>query len=185
MVDKVLRILRQLLTFTERMSRRWLAVCIVVALLVVGVYVLANRGKKMRAHKVVALGLLSAYSMAMLVLTVLARPSGAPHYHINLDVVGTVTSKLDGGDLTEILVNLIMFIPIGFLLPIVTEWSLPKTMGAALCLTCFIEFAQLVGERGSFELCDIVENVLSAFVGYVLYAVIKKLFKEPKEVRPL
>lgn len=174
MVDITLRILRLFLAYTTGLSARWLAVCVAVALLVVGVYVLANRGKGLRAYKVVALGLLSAYSMVTLTLTVLARPQGALRYRVNLDVVGTIIKRLSGGDPMEVLVNLIMFIPIGFLLPIVTEWSLPKTMGASLLFTCFIEFAQLVCARGSFELCDIAENVLSAFVGYVLCGAIKR-----------
>lgn len=174
-VDKALRILRQLLAYTARLNRRWLAVCTIVALIVVGVYVLANRGRKVRAHKVVALGLLSAYSMATLVLTVFARPKAASRHQVNLDVVGTVTKRLGGGDPTEILVNLIMFIPVGFLLPIATGWNLAKTMAASLGFTCFIELSQLVSARGSFELSDIVENMLSAFVGYAVYAAIARV----------
>lgn len=172
MIKRGFFILHELLAYTERLNRHWLAVCALVALIVVGMYMLANRGKKVRARKVVALGLLSAYTTATLALTVFARPSGVLRRTVNLDVVGTIIKRLGGGDPTEILVNLIMFIPIGFLLPIATGWNLAKTMAASLFFTCFIELSQLVSTRGTFELCDIVENVLSACVGYGVYAAI-------------
>lgn len=75
-------------------------------------------------------------------------------------------------DWRNIIINILMFIPFGFLLPVISKgfqrfW---KTYLAGLGFTLLIETAQLITARGLFDVDDIINNVLGAMIGYGIYA---------------
>ncbi|MGL4336071.1 MAG: VanZ family protein, partial [Turicibacter sp.] len=68
----------------------------------------------------------------------------------------------------NIILNIMMFIPLGFLLPILfksfkTGW---KTYLAGFLLTLVIECLQLVSGRGIFEVGDTINNTVGCMIGY-------------------
>jgi glycopeptide antibiotics resistance protein len=72
--------------------------------------------------------------------------------------------------LLEIILNVVMFVPIGFLMPcVIRNFKYRKTAGFALCFTIFIEVTQLLTHRGFFEFDDIINNFLGACIGMLLY----------------
>ena len=71
----------------------------------------------------------------------------------------------------EILLNVILFIPVGLLAP---RW---KTVGLAAEYSMPIESAQLVSFRGLFEFDDVIHNALGTAVGVLLVLGKRRLLK--------
>ncbi|MEG0295500.1 MAG: VanZ family protein [Clostridium sp.] len=70
----------------------------------------------------------------------------------------------------NIIFNILMFVPLGFLLPIVSRkfrsWWITYFIG--LTSTIIVELIQLVSGKGIFELDDIINNTLGCIIGYGL-----------------
>ncbi len=76
----------------------------------------------------------------------------------------------------EILLNILMFLPVGTLLPAIMEkpysnmWILFFiTMLTGLCCSCLVEILQLFLKCGLCELDDIIHNVLGTAMGYGIF----------------
>lgn len=78
------------------------------------------------------------------------------------------------------ILNILMFMPFGFLLPIVSNKfrSFKKIFMASLGFTLFIETIQLLTARGVFELDDIFNNLLGGILGYSIIKGLYYLFKK-------
>lgn len=78
--------------------------------------------------------------------------------------------------------NIIMFIPLGFLLPLI--WRKCKNIiittfiGAGFSL--FIEIGQLFNHRVT-DIDDLIMNTLGAIIGFCIWKVFSKIFKQSKE----
>lgn len=70
----------------------------------------------------------------------------------------------------EIIANIIVFIPIGFMLYKLCGW---KGIIYSLLFSIGIEIIQLVAHRGLFEFDDIFNNSLGTFIGSVPLIIIK------------
>lgn len=71
----------------------------------------------------------------------------------------------------NIFLNYLMFVPIGFLLPIGMRHfeKCGWTVLFAFCFSLTIEIIQYVSKRGMFELDDLLGNTLGALIGFGLY----------------
>ena len=67
--------------------------------------------------------------------------------------------------------NIILFIPVGFLLGIKTGW---KCIPLATGISVLIELIQLLTKRGLFEFDDIIHNTAGAVIGFGLWILLKK-----------
>lgn len=78
----------------------------------------------------------------------------------------------------NLLGNIIAFIPLGFLLPLLVRrlryFFVILLIGFSLSL--FFELTQLVTGIGIFDVDDIILNTSGAVIGFVTFVVIKKLF---------
>lgn len=77
----------------------------------------------------------------------------------------------------NIILNILMFVPFGFLLPAGMKkcrkfWV---TYLAGLTFTIIIEGTQLVTQRGIFEIDDIIDNFWGAMIGYGIYEIVQFL----------
>ncbi|MEC5308263.1 VanZ family protein [Bacillus thuringiensis] len=74
--------------------------------------------------------------------------------------------------------NIIPFIPLGFLIPIVFPTRKPfiKTMNSCLGIIICIEVIQLITFLGRMDIDDVILNQISCVIGYLLYIVFKKTF---------
>ncbi|WP_313893692.1 VanZ family protein [Psychrobacillus sp.] len=79
--------------------------------------------------------------------------------------------------------NIILFIPIGFLLPLLFRRMVrfPFTILAGLCISIFIEVMQLPQNRSS-DVDDLWLNTLGALIGYLIYLFVLKGFPKFTEV---
>lgn len=83
----------------------------------------------------------------------------------------------------NIILNIILFIPFGFLLPIGIQrfrrfW---KIYLAGLCFTILIEGMQLILKKGIFEMDDIFNNLLGTMIGYGCFAIVKWIGSRSKK----
>ena len=67
---------------------------------------------------------------------------------------------------TEIVLNMLMLVPVGFLLPVLGRKNV--ILYGFLCSLC-IEVFQLVTKRGYFEVNDLLHNTIGVVAGYWLY----------------
>lgn len=76
----------------------------------------------------------------------------------------------------EVVDNILLFIPLGILLPMVcVHISWKKVAIIAIATSASIEVCQLVFRLGLFELNDILHNTLGAVVGYSIYLLFTKI----------
>ena len=86
----------------------------------------------------------------------------------------------------NIVLNIMMFVPIGFLLPVGIQkcrrfWY---TYLTGILLTVMIESIQLVMKRGIFEMDDILNNFVGAMIGYGCYVLLAAVYKLVKKEKP-
>ncbi|MCR4796193.1 MULTISPECIES: VanZ family protein [Ruminococcus] len=70
--------------------------------------------------------------------------------------------------------NLVMLLPLGFMLPIMSEKfrSIKAAAVIGFAFSIFIEFAQYYTGRGLFESDDILHNTIGACIGCIIYVII-------------
>ena len=96
---------------------------------------------------------------------------------IRLDEINLLPFQSEGA-MTYVL-NIIMFLPLGFLLPLI--WgkyrSLKRTAAAGACLSLVIEVCQLFNLRAT-DIDDLMMNTLGAVFGYLLWCLFHMLFSK-------
>ena len=82
--------------------------------------------------------------------------------------------QFDFQSIRQLAINLVMLIPVGFLLSVIIKGKYKYVIALVLCLllTVFIESMQLWMKCGSFEIDDIINNMIGAIIGVLIYALI-------------
>ena len=142
-----------------------------VLLFLVGtVCFLALRGFK-KGMRWSAMLLLAEYSFWIFYSTVLARPVMAVRKHLLIPFWNY--QDLSGENylfLTQVILNIVLFIPVGFLLGCAfgrMKWWKVLLIGGGFSV--LIETLQFILKRGYAELDDIFHNVLGCMIGYGFY----------------
>lgn len=129
----------------------------------IGVLTLARRLDLVRR---IGLSLLIPYLFLTLVATVFTRNPSA-EARIMLEPFWTYRQYYtDDFTQFEIQINILMFIPIGFLLPMVVKkpvW-LPPIIGIGISV--IIEVIQLITHRGMCETDDVISNTIGFLIGF-------------------
>ena len=100
-----------------------------------------------------------------------------PYTPMNLQPFIDVVSGR-GDFVRQIILNVIMTIPFGFLFPLVHHKSgLLKTVFYTFLLSLSIEIIQpLISGVRSSDITDIITNVIGGFIGYIFYLIFRPLF---------
>lgn len=88
--------------------------------------------------------------------------------------------------LFDIIGNIMMFIPMGILVPLFIRKadSLKRIALSGFIVSVLIEITQLITTRGYFETDDMLNNTLGTLIGaFIGCPLAKKLFTEDKNVR--
>ena len=159
---------------------------IAVSLLLTLAYVVYKRvfhGKKsVTKMQAVCMALLCCWLLLVLGLTSLSR--GANYTgEINIDFFSgyiNAWNKWSISELQLILFNMLMFAPLGFLLPLL--WKRAEKIGTTLAvsmgLTTLIEVTQLFTGTGIFELDDLFHNSIGSLFGYFCIMAILQPIRE-------
>jgi len=80
--------------------------------------------------------------------------------------------------ITNIVGNVIAFMPMGFLIPIIEKKnkSFWKVLAGSAIISFFVEAMQYVFSVGSFDVDDIILNSLGGAAGFIIYYFIKKYY---------
>lgn len=92
------------------------------------------------------------------------------------------------GAIREIILNVIMMMPFGFLYPIIRNRGIPKTVALTFLFSIIIEGSQLLSawwgslHSRSFDVTDLITNTFGGFIGYLIFIVLRpvihKILKE-------
>lgn len=142
-------------------------------------------GEKLKKGKV----LLFAFFIIYIVIVFGATMLGRGDFYGNTKIYPLFYSYKDAWNdfsMTEwrnIILNILMFVPFGFLLPILLKktdafW---KVSLLGFTLTLLIEGTQLLLKRGIFEPDDLLGNTVGAMIGYGIYRLGKYIVSKKKQ----
>ena len=128
--------------------------------------------------------LLSLYIVVLLYFTVTGRYSHEEYeYKINFFTSYRWFFQYNGEQvLRQLLINFVMLMPVGFLLPVIIKAKHKYLIALALSLllTVFIETMQLITKCGSFEIDDIINNFIGAVLGMLIYMLFSRIIQNRK-----
>lgn len=120
--------------------------------------------------------LLSLYIVVLLYFTVVGRYSHEEYdYQIHFFYsYRFLLEQFDLQSIRQVVINLVMLVPVGFLLSAIIKGKGKYIIVFVLCLllTVFIESMQLLTKCGSFEIDDIINNMLGAVIGIFIYVLV-------------
>ena len=122
-----------------------------------------------------AFSLLAGYMFLVFADTVLIRTAGSLRYE--LLPFWSYRDYFNGADtslMKQIIANVIMFIPVGFLSGILQGW---KGIYIGACFSVIVEVTQLITHRGLFEFDDISHNTIGTVVGVALFMLVRKMWR--------
>lgn len=116
------------------------------------------------------------YCFCVVFITLLSREPGSRD-SFDLRLFSTFSTDLKNNIYP--IENIILFIPLGFLLPLLSD-KFRKTAccaTAAFFLSLSIETSQYITKRGYFQLDDIITNVLGGLLGLAFYHLLHTGYK--------
>ena len=82
-------------------------------------------------------------------------------------------------DFKDSVVNVILFFPVGMLLPFFfKKWKYLKTCAVGFLITAFLEIFQIISCYGWFTYADIIHNTAGAAIGALIHFLLLKIAKE-------
>jgi len=124
--------------------------------------------------------LFGAYILLVLWLTLIDRQFGerramlVPFWEFANVIKGVERNFYIG----QILGNLTMLMPLGFMLPMMRKITVKRIFAIALCFSCFIELTQFITGRGLMEFDDIFNNTAGSVIGYLIYNGVRRKMYE-------
>lgn len=155
---------------------KWVYVWAIVGFLMVLAVALSLKGRK-EGLRLSAAFLLAEYVSLLLYFTVSIWRSGTV-YEYRLIPFWSYWAAVQGvkGLAGEIIMNIVVFMPIGFLAGFAMKkalWLKVLVVGFVVSLT--IELLQLMLKRGCFETDDLINNTLGCMMGYGVYLCARKV----------
>lgn len=128
------------------------------------------------------LALFLVYTLALGYITIFSRDgtNDASITMFRFDAIEKAIRTRSLDPLNHILLNVALFVPVGFLLPFVQPQKLARLSYALLIgmmFTTIIETTQMLLRLGQADLTDIVTNVLGAVIGYLLYKITRRFLR--------
>lgn len=82
--------------------------------------------------------------------------------------------------LTNLAGNILVFVPIGFLVPIINKKgaNIFTVFGASFCLTLFIETVQLIFRIGVFDVDDLIMNTVGGVIGFICFKFVQRMYRK-------
>ena len=98
-------------------------------------------------------------------------------------IVEFTMALIDGWDnhaIINLAGNIVMFIPLGFLLPHITRRALAFRQCMIISLACILcaEIIQIFTLLGSFDIDDLILNMIGVSIGFWLKSIVNRLFQK-------
>lgn len=166
-----------------------IAVAVIFCLAYFVIYKKCMHGtKSLKVKNLLSWAVLLGYVLVVLCATLLSRAGGG-YSPVNLHLFDSYMQAWQGMDMADwrnLILNIAMFVPFGFLLPLVVKkcrafW---KTALCGLIFSGVIEGIQYLTGRGVCEADDLLNNTVGAMIGYGLAYLLLRLFRQ-KEGRKI
>ena len=140
------------------------------SIFLINTYIL-KRSKPIPSLKTFIYSLFISYIIALLSATLISRFAYASSSHNNFALFSSYLQtwhQADRNALTYLILNIMMTIPLGFLLPLLHDQfkKIQWMLMASLSIIIFIESIQYITNRGIFDIDDIFNNILGSLIGY-------------------
>lgn len=132
------------------------------------------------------LALFLVYVLAVGYITIFSRGDGTNDTSILMvpfESVAKAVRKHNSAALQHMLLNVVMFVPLGFLFSMIDPPRLGRlswVLAAGLCFTVTIESIQLMSKMGQCDIDDIIANILGTLIGFALYKLFTRLRPAPE-----
>lgn len=146
------------------------------------IYKKKHRGeKKFPWGKVILYFIMAAYLLVVLYATILRHAGGYREWNLHLfRAWREAWNDFSVKSWANVLLNVAMFVPMGFLLPLfsakVRKWYI--TIPVCLAASFAIEFLQLIFSRGICDVDDLFANTLGAVIGYFAAMTIQAIISQ-------
>ena len=148
----------------------WLTAFELALLIIMALRRIRDR-KQMSSGRCLSAGLLAGYMYIVLASLVLIRTS-SPAIRFQPRFLWSYIEIIKGNRylLWENALNILLFVPIGFLLKIIQpKWKIRHIVYIGLVYSIALELLQLALHRGLFEFDDMLHNTAGVFLGTVLF----------------
>jgi glycopeptide antibiotics resistance protein len=159
---------------------RWILVFAFIFVALFYLLQVKGYGKQMKSRvaSILCWGLLSLNCSFIYIMTLSGRRIGKTH-RIALKPFSSYYVAFTEGNmeiLLQILVNIAMYIPLGFLLPYCFKLFEKHryVIVGTFCGSLIIELIQLIFRMGLFEVDDVINNTLGAVIGLLIYMIFKR-----------
>lgn len=132
--------------------------------------------KKQREISAALLGIVVALILWITIFGREAQAGGVLFYKPFHNLGNLLRDIQRGGIRGNFIGNILLFMPVGLLVPLMTGWK-KRTITAGAILSLLIEIIQLASHKGVFDPDDIILNCLGTVIGYGIYRAAVKLWK--------
>lgn len=178
-ITNLIQYLRQIYNFPFEQSL--VIMLILVCLYVAGNICIEESRRSFTLRKAFFGLLLSFYISQVIGITLLNRVMEEEvRYDLNFFEVYKIAFEGNSVFATQLIGNVVMFIPFGLLLPLCFE-SLDgffRVLFVSLLFSLFIETVQLFTHTGIFELPDLMNNTVGGVIGFLIYRVVRWMVKK-------
>lgn len=163
--------------FDPNIPMEYIIISFSVLCIVMAIGFILYRGQRMKKFVMGALAI--EYYFLVLCSTVICRTAPVSK-RMELMPFYNYADIWNGEDfkhtIMEILLNVALFVPIGFLLGGIMHKGFLKVLLTGFLLSSLIELLQFVSGRGLCETNDVVHNTVGCMLGYAAAMSLKKLF---------
>lgn len=163
-----------------------IVIAVIIYSIILAVLCMIGKRKSIKAKLILINKIFFEYLLVLNIITILqitgviGMSFQMPSFIETIQLFNKVNPPFVGSSILMITLNLMLFIPLGFLIPVALEdnkWNCKKVVIVGFLLSFCIEFLQLFGGR-MFEIDDIVANSSGALLGYLLFETFDGIKKE-------
>ena len=135
--------------------------------------------KKISKKNILLYGISICYAIIVIGAVFLSRGGGyygVANFHL-FNSYREAYHKMEISLFRNIILNILLFMPLGFLIPIYSKKlkKIYKVVPIGLLVTLLIETIQYITKIGIFEIDDIFNNTIGVLIGYCIYMILNNL----------
>ncbi len=134
---------------------------------------LGRAGKKQTLHHIVSVLIFCYYLIGILTMTGIGKWKPFSPRMVWVPFLSMISGPIDT------VLNVILFLPLGFFLPLLYEkyHHIGKVAVTGLALSLSVELVQMFG-MGSTDINDLITNTVGAILGYFAYHLLSRLMRK-------
>lgn len=156
----------------------------IIVAIVVYFFLILTKWKRLKLKNKILYTLMYIYIVLVIRVTLMPFITNIPfifnHPYIpmRLEPYYDLTNNISGAKV-EVILNIIMMMPFGFLLPLVKEKKFSNVVLYTFLFSLGIEVIQpLINGSRTSDITDLINNTLGGIIGYIIYRILKSIIKK-------